>query len=156
MSTRPIVEAFFHADSSTWSYVVSDPEGRAAAIIDPVLDFDAASGRTSTTSAEALLDYIDAHALQVAWLLETHAHADHLSASHWLRSIHFPNARIAIGAGITAVQKNFRSIFNLGEHSRLMARNSITSSMMARPLPSAHCKRRSSRCPAIPATAMRF
>lgn len=116
MSTRPIVEAFFHADSSTWSYVVSDPEGRAAAIIDPVLDFDAASGRTSTTSAEALLDYIDAHALQVAWLLETHAHADHLSASHWLRSIHFPNARIAIGAGITAVQKNFRSIFNLGEH----------------------------------------
>lgn len=113
---KPIVQSFFHADSSTWSHVVRDPGSAAAAIIDPVLDFDAASGRTGTTSAEALVDYIDAHALQVAWLLETHAHADHLSAAHWLRTTRFPSARIGIGEGITAVQKNFRPIFNLGEH----------------------------------------
>ena len=116
MSTAPIVQPFFHADSSTWSYVVRDPDSHAAAIIDPVLDFDAASGRTGTASAEAIVDYIDAHSLQVAWLLETHAHADHLSAAHWLRSARFPRARIGIGAGITAVQKTFRPIFNLGEH----------------------------------------
>ena len=113
MTLSPIVQPFFHADSSTWSYVVRDPASNAAAIIDPVLDFDAASGRTATTSAEAIVDYIDAHSLQVEWLLETHAHADHLSAAHWLRSTRLPRARIAIGEGITAVQKNFRPIFNL-------------------------------------------
>jgi len=113
MSTSPIVQPFFHADSATWSYVVRDPGSHVAAIIDPVLDFDAVSGRTGTMSAEAMVDYIDAHSLQVAWLLETHAHADHLSAAHWLRSTRFPRARIGIGAGITTVQKHFRPIFNL-------------------------------------------
>lgn len=114
MSSAAIVRPFFHADSSTWSYVVRDPASNAAAIIDPVLDFDPASARTATASAEALVDYIDAHSLQVAWLLETHAHADHLSAAHWLRKTRFPRARIGIGTGITAVQEHFRGVFNLG------------------------------------------
>ena len=116
MSTSPIVQSFFHADSSTWSHVVRDPDTSTAAIIDPVLDFDVASGRTGTASAEAMVDYIDAHSLQVAWLLETHAHADHLSAAHWLRTKRFPRARIGIGEGIATVQKHFRPIFNLGKH----------------------------------------
>ncbi len=114
--TAPQVQPFFHADSSTWSYVVRDPGSHAAAIIDPVLDYDAASGRTSTSSAQSLLDFIDAHSLTVEWLLETHAHADHLSAAHWLQRDRFPGARIAIGRGITQVQRRFRDIFNLGEH----------------------------------------
>ncbi len=111
----PAVSPFFHAGSSTWSYVVSDPGTRAAAIVDPVLDFDMASARTSTASAEALLAHVREHALDVRWLLETHAHADHLSAGHWLKQ-RLPDATLAIGEGIRAVQKTFRPIFNLGEH----------------------------------------
>ncbi len=116
MNSPPIIQPFFHADSATWSYVVRDPASQVAAIIDPVLDFDVPSARTGTASVEVIVDYIDAHALQVAWLVETHAHADHLSAAHWLRTTRFPSARIGIGEGITTVQKHFRSIFNLGEH----------------------------------------
>lgn len=112
---NPHVESFFHRDSSTWSYVVRDAGSRAAAIIDPVLDYDAASGRTSTRSAQALVDHIDAHGLAVEWLLETHAHADHLSAAHWLKRTHYREARIAIGKGITRVQQTFRDLFDLGE-----------------------------------------
>jgi glyoxylase-like metal-dependent hydrolase (beta-lactamase superfamily II) len=108
---HPEVAAFLHADSSTWSYVVSDPASRVAAIIDPVLDFDAKSGRTGTTSAQALLDRAQAHALDVRWLLETHAHADHLSAAHWLKS-RLPQATLAIGTGIRSVQATFRPLFN--------------------------------------------
>jgi glyoxylase-like metal-dependent hydrolase (beta-lactamase superfamily II) len=111
----PAVTPFFHADSWTWSYVVADPESRQAAIIDPVLDFDAKSGRTSTTSAQQLVDHILDQSLDVRWLLETHAHADHLSAGHWLKS-QCPQAKLAIGEGIRKVQKTFRPIFNLGEH----------------------------------------
>lgn len=112
---HPEVQHFFHADSSTLSYVVSDPASGRAAIVDPVLDFDPKSGRTSTTSAEALLAYLRERGLAVDWILETHAHADHLSAGHWLRP-HLPGARLAIGQGIRTVQKTFRPIFNLGEH----------------------------------------
>lgn len=115
-ASAPIVQPFHHADTGTWSYVVRDPAGSAVAIIDPVLDFDPKSGRTSTSSAQALLDHVGAHDLQVRWLLETHAHADHLSAAHWLKSRHFPQATLAIGAGIRTVQKVFRAVFNLGEH----------------------------------------
>ncbi len=111
----PIVAPFFHAESCTWSYVVADPATRQAAIVDPVLDFDAKSGRTATTSAQALIDHVRAHALDVRWLLETHAHADHLSAGHWLKAS-FPEAALAIGEGIRMVQKTFRPIFNLGDH----------------------------------------
>ncbi|PJJ97762.1 MBL fold metallo-hydrolase [Lysobacteraceae bacterium NML75-0749] len=113
---HPQVHPFFHDDSNTWSYIVSDPASGQAAIIDSVLDFDFKSGRTASTSAEKLLAHIAQHQLQVQWLLETHAHADHLSAAHWLKTRHFPQAKIAIGEGIRRVQKTFRPIFNLGEH----------------------------------------
>jgi glyoxylase-like metal-dependent hydrolase (beta-lactamase superfamily II) len=109
------VTPFLHADSGTWSYVVADPPSRQAAIIDPVLDFDIQPGRTSTTSAQQLVDHVRAQSLDVRWILETHAHADHLSAGHWLKSW-FPTAKLAIGEGIRSVQKTFRPIFNLGEH----------------------------------------
>ena len=108
---HPEVAAFLHADSNTWSYVASDPATRAAAIIDPVLDFDAKSGRTGTSSAQALLDHVEQHALDVRWLLETHAHADHFSAGHWLKQ-QLPDARLAIGARIRTVQATFRPLFN--------------------------------------------
>lgn len=112
---KPLVHPFFHADSSTWTYVVVDPETRAAAVIDPVLDFDPKAGRTATDSARAVLDFLTGEALEVEWIIETHAHADHLSAGHWLKQ-HLPRARLAIGEGIRTVQKTFRPIFNLGEH----------------------------------------
>ena len=112
---HPTVAPFFHADSCTWTYVVADPAHRQAAIIDPVLDFDAKSGRTSTTSAQQVLDHVRELDLSVRWILETHAHADHLSAGHWLKA-HCPDATLAIGEGIRTVQKTFRPIFNLGEH----------------------------------------
>jgi glyoxylase-like metal-dependent hydrolase (beta-lactamase superfamily II) len=112
---RPTITPFFHADSSTWTYVVVDETTRQAAIVDPVLDFDAKSGRTSTTSAQQVRDHVREHDLHVRWILETHAHADHLSAGHWLKA-HCPDATLAIGEGIRTVQKAFRPIFNLGEH----------------------------------------
>ena len=116
MSSIPVVVPFFHRDSNTWSYVVRDPASNAAGIIDPVLDFDAKAGRTSTSSARAIVDHVAMEKLDVRWLLETHAHADHLSAAHWLKATHFPDATLAIGEGIRTVQKAFRPIFNLGEH----------------------------------------
>lgn len=112
---HPLVQPYYHEESGTWSYVVSDPETRRAAIVDPVLDFDPKAGRTSTPSVEKLLAGVNAAGLQVEWILETHAHADHLSAGHWLKA-HFPQARLSIGQGIRKVQKTFRPIFNLGEH----------------------------------------
>lgn len=110
---KPRVQPFHHRDSGTWSYVVDAGDGSGAAIIDPVLDFDPKSGRIGTGSAQALLDHVAAHRLEVQWILETHAHADHLSAGHWLKS-QLPAATLAIGAGIRAVQANFRDVFNLG------------------------------------------
>ena len=110
---RPTVTPFFHADSCTWTYVVADDATKQAAIVDPVLDFDAKSGRTGTTSAQRLVDHAQAHGLDVRWILETHAHADHLSAGHWLKSA-FPAATLAIGEGIRTVQATFRPIFDLG------------------------------------------
>ena len=113
--SAPDVLPFFHADSNTWTYLVSDPATREAAIIDPVLDFDSSSGRTSTVSAQAVLSAVRDLGLHVRWIIETHAHADHLSAGHWLKP-HLPEAVLAIGEGIRKVQKTFRPIFNLGEH----------------------------------------
>jgi glyoxylase-like metal-dependent hydrolase (beta-lactamase superfamily II) len=110
---KPIVEAFFHAQSHTFSYLVSDPSSRRAAIIDPCLDFDPKSGRTGTASAQALLDAVATQERVVDWILETHAHADHLSAGRWLKA-HLAEARLAIGEGITHVQQTFREVFNLG------------------------------------------
>lgn len=111
----PKVHAFHHADTGTWSYVVADPATAQAAIIDPVLDFDAKSGRTGTASAQRLLDTVREHNLQVRWLLETHAHADHLSAAHWLGS-HLPDALVAIGQGIREVQRTFVPVFGMDLH----------------------------------------
>lgn len=112
---HPLVQPYYHEESGTWSYVASDPETRRAAIIDPVLDFDPKAGRTSTPTVEKLLADVRAAGLQVDWILETHAHADHLSSGHWLKQ-HFPQARLSIGQGIRKVQKTFRPIFNLGDH----------------------------------------
>lgn len=111
---QALVQPRYHRDTGTWSYLVGDPASRRAAIIDPVLDFDAKSGRTGTASAQALLDIAGEGGWQVDWILETHAHADHLSAGHWLKQ-HLPGARLAIGQGIREVQKTFRPVFNLGE-----------------------------------------
>ncbi len=112
--TAPTVQAFFHADSGTWTYLVSDPGSGAAAVIDPVLDFDAKSGRTGTTSIQAVLDAIGAQGLGLRWILETHAHADHLSSGAWLRA-QVPAAILGIGEVIREVQATFRPIFNLGD-----------------------------------------
>ena len=111
MTTRSTVQAFFDPRTWTVSYVLWDHATQRAAIIDPVLDFDMKSGRTSTTSADAIEAYVRAHGLQVDWILETHAHADHLSAAHHLRER--LGGRIAIGAKIRAVQAVFKKIYNL-------------------------------------------
>lgn len=112
---KPTVTPFFHKESCTWTYLVRDPASRAAVVIDPVLDFDNKSGRTATRSAELVLAAARAEDLEIAWILETHAHADHLSAGLWLKQ-QWPQAKLAIGRGIQSVQKTFRGIFNLGEH----------------------------------------
>lgn len=112
---NPRVQPFFHAGSNTWSYIVAEGDGGgAAAIVDPVLDFDAASGRTASTSVQALLDAAAAQRLDVRWILETHAHADHLSAAQWLKA-RLPGATLAIGEGIRKVQAAFAPLFNLGD-----------------------------------------
>jgi len=109
MSAIPTVAAFFDPATHTVSYVVSDPVSRRAAIIDPVLDFTPRNGRTSTRSADAILAFVEAQGLTIDWLLETHAHADHLSASHYLHGK--TGAPIVIGALITEVQKVFAALF---------------------------------------------
>lgn len=106
------VHPFHHADTGTWSYVVADPATRQAAIIDPVLDFDPKSGRISHVFAQKLMDCVEEHQLQVRWLLETHAHADHLTAAQWLGA-RLPDALIAIGQGIREVQRTFAPVFEL-------------------------------------------
>lgn len=108
---NPDVEAFFDEATFTVSYVVADPESDACAIIDPVLDYDAKSGRISHTSADALLNFIKANDKNVKWILETHAHADHLSAAPYIREK--VGGRIAIGEHIPDVQKIFAGIFNV-------------------------------------------
>ncbi len=105
----PAVQAFFDPATSTVTYLVHDPATRAAAIIDPVLDFDAASGRTATHSADAILTAAADQGLTVQWLLETHAHADHLSAAHHLREK--TGADVVIGQHITTVQSFFAALF---------------------------------------------
>ena len=110
-ATRPIVQGLF--DPATWTvtYVVHAGPGTAAAIIDSVLDYDPKSGRTKTTSAQKVVDYVREHDLKVEWILETHAHADHLSAAPWLKKQ--LGGRIAIGARITNVQEVFKGLFHL-------------------------------------------
>ncbi|MGH8029061.1 MAG: MBL fold metallo-hydrolase [Arenimonas sp.] len=105
----PVVHPFHHAGTGTWSYVVADPLIGVAALIDPVLDFDGASARRSTTSAQRLLDCLQTRGYAVQWILETHAHADHVSAAPFLQQR--TGAPIAIGSGIRRVQAHFASVF---------------------------------------------
>jgi len=109
----PLIEAFFDKDTGTFSYVAYDEVGGIAAIIDPVLDYDAAAARTATKSADALLAFVDAKRLRVEWILETHAHADHLSAGGYLRDK--LGAKLAIGRGIIDVQTRFKALFGLDD-----------------------------------------
>ncbi len=106
----PDVKAFFDEATFTVTYVVSDPATRKAAVIDPVLDFDPASGRTTTTSADKVIEHVREHGLDVDWILETHVHADHLSAAPYLQAA--LGGKTAIGAGVTAVQETFKDVFN--------------------------------------------
>ena len=106
----PDIKAFFDPATFTVSYLVADPMSRKAAVIDPVLDFDPKSGRTGTTSVDAILADAQQRRLEIEWILETHAHADHLSAGAYLKEK--TGAKIAIGKHITKVQAVFRGIFN--------------------------------------------
>ncbi len=108
----PDVTAFFDDATNTISYVVRGPEGRACAIIDSVLDFDYASGRTDTRSADQIIAFVRREALEVAWLLETHVHADHLSAAPYLQEA--LGGQIGIGDNIRVVQDTFGKVFNEG------------------------------------------
>ncbi len=108
----PLVRAFFDEATNTLTYVLRDPQGSACAVIDSVLDFDHASGRTDTRSADAVVDYVRTEGLVVEWLLETHVHADHLSAAPYLQER--LGGKIGIGDRITQVQETFGKIFNEG------------------------------------------
>ncbi|MDE0854275.1 MAG: MBL fold metallo-hydrolase [Nevskia sp.] len=110
-SIEPSIEAFFDSVTCTVSYVVYDRPGGRAAIIDPVLDYDPKAGRTTTASAQRLIRFVQEQELGVDWILETHAHADHLSAAHHLRQL--LGGRVAIGDHIRQVQGVFKRLFNL-------------------------------------------
>jgi len=108
----PQVESLLDPVTSTFTHVVHAGPGSTCAIVDPVLDFDPKSGRTSHGSARAVIACVEALGLKVEWILETHAHADHLSAAPWLRGR--LGGRIGIGEHISGVQRNFAGVFNLG------------------------------------------
>lgn len=109
---KPIVKAFFDEQTNTVSYLVREPDGTACALIDSVLDFDHAAGRTDTRSADEMIAWVKAEGLRVEWILESHVHADHLSAAPYLQE-HL-GGNIGIGANITLVQDTFGKVFNEG------------------------------------------
>jgi len=111
--SEPVVRSFHHADSGTWTHVLVDPATRHAAIIDAVLDFDAPSGTIRTASAQRVLEYVATAGLTLDWVLETHAHADHLSAGAWLAER--TGAKLGAGAGIVEVQRTFKRLLELGD-----------------------------------------
>ncbi|HSN72739.1 MAG TPA: MBL fold metallo-hydrolase [Steroidobacteraceae bacterium] len=110
MPVIPDVRPFYDEPTGTFSYVVSDPVARKCAIVDPVLDYEARAGRTGTVAADAIAEYVKSAGLEIEWILETHAHADHLSAAQYLKSA--LGGRLAIGAGIRSVQAHFAKVFN--------------------------------------------
>ncbi len=107
---KPEIEAFFDEATYTYSYVVADPQSNTAAVIDSVLDYDPASGRTATTSADRILDFVRKQGLEVAWILETHVHADHLSGASYLQAQ--LGGQTALGSQVTEVQSVFGDLFN--------------------------------------------
>lgn len=109
---RPSIAGFFDEATNTISYVVHDPKTAEAAIIDSVLDFEAASGRTSNGSADRIIEYVNSKKLKVTWLIETHAHADHISAAPYLQEK--LGGKLAIGRDIIRVQEVFGKLFNAG------------------------------------------
>ena len=109
---KPQIQAFFEVETFTYSYLVSDPQSKSCAIIDSVLDFDPASGNTTTKSADLIIAAIKEQNLQLEWILETHVHADHLSAAPYLKAQ--VGGKIGIGAKITQVQEVFAEVFNTG------------------------------------------
>ena len=111
-SLRPSIAGFFDEATFTVSYVVHDPETSEAAIIDSVLDYEAAAGRTSYGSADRIIEYVNSNDLKVTWLIETHAHADHISAAPYLQEK--LGGKLAIGAEIVRVQEVFGKLFNAG------------------------------------------
>lgn len=110
--SKPDVTTFFDPATNTFSYVVKDPDSNACAIIDSVLDFDYAAGRVTYTAADRIIEHVRENSLDVVWLLETHVHADHLSAAPYLQQR--LGGKVAIGAGIRMVQETFGKIFNEG------------------------------------------
>ena len=108
----PAVHGFFDEATNTITYVVVEPEGRACAVIDSVLDFDYASGHTDTRSADAVIAFITKEGLELKWILETHVHADHLSAAPYIQER--LGGKIGIGDRITVVQETFGKVFNEG------------------------------------------
>lgn len=111
MSNSPVVKDFFHEDTHTFSYVVSDPSTKACAIIDSVLDYDVASASTSTIHADKIIAYVKEQGLTVEWILETHVHADHLTAAQYLKAT--LGGKIAMSHKIAMVQKTFAAIYHL-------------------------------------------
>jgi glyoxylase-like metal-dependent hydrolase (beta-lactamase superfamily II) len=107
----PRVQSFYDPTTSSFSYVVFDRDGGHAVIVDPVLEFDPASARTSTDSVDRVLAFLSEHRLAAGWILETHAHADHLTGAAYLKEK--SGAKVAIGRGIVRVQERFRALFGL-------------------------------------------
>jgi len=116
LSVKPDVKAFFDAPTNTISYVVRDPRSAACAVVDSVLDIDYAAGRISHESADAIIAYIERNGLRLEWLIETHVHADHLSAATYIKGK--LGGRIGIGEKITVVQETFGKVFNEGPEFR--------------------------------------
>ena len=112
LSVKPEVTAFFEKDTNTVSYVVKDPHSDACAVIDSVMDIDYAAGRIAYESADQIIAFIQAHGLRLEWLIETHVHADHLSAAPYIQGK--LGGKIGIGENITIVQETFGKVFNEG------------------------------------------
>lgn len=114
--TNPIVKSFWDKPTGSWQYVFHDPDTLKGAIVDPVLDFDPLSGATGTANAARLLDYVRSEGIEIVWILDTHPHADHFSAAHWLKAK--TGAPTAIGEKVTGVQALWRDIYNLSDDAQ--------------------------------------
>lgn len=112
MKLEPLVTSFFDSSTNTFSYIVKDPDSPSCAVIDPVWDFDYASGRTRFDSANKIIDHIKNNGWHLEWLVETHVHADHLSAAPYIQQA--LGGKIGIGSAITVVQETFGKVFNEG------------------------------------------